>query len=79
MVRTICKAEKEQITLPIPKDYIGATVEIFVFPIEEQYHNPVANTEEPKTGFGCLKGQIWMADDFDAPLDCFKEYSPVPC
>jgi len=63
MVRTICKAEREQITLPIPKDYIGATVEILIFPIEE-----------PKTGFGCLKGQIWMADDFDAPLDCFKEY-----
>ena len=24
--------------------------------------------------FGCLKGQIWMADDFDAPLDDFKDY-----
>ncbi len=74
MVRTICKAEREQITLPIPKDYIGTTVEILVFPIEEQYHSPVTDIEEPKTGFGCLKGQIWMADDFDAPLDCFKEY-----
>ena len=24
--------------------------------------------------FGCLKGQIWMADDFDAPLEDFKDY-----
>ena len=24
--------------------------------------------------FGCLKGKIKMADDFDAPLDEFKEY-----
>jgi hypothetical protein len=23
---------------------------------------------------GCLKGQIWMADAFDAPLEEFKEY-----
>jgi len=23
---------------------------------------------------GCMKGKIWMADDFDAPLDDFKEY-----
>jgi hypothetical protein len=23
---------------------------------------------------GCMKGQIWMSDDFDAPLDDFKEY-----
>ena len=25
-------------------------------------------------GFGCMKGKIWMADDFDAPLDDFAEY-----
>ena len=24
--------------------------------------------------FGCMKGEIWMADDFDAPLEEFKEY-----
>jgi len=23
---------------------------------------------------GCMKGKIWMAEDFDAPLDDFKEY-----
>ena len=23
---------------------------------------------------GCMKGKIWMADDFDEPLDDFKEY-----
>lgn len=24
---------------------------------------------------GALKGKIWIADDFDAPLDEFKEYT----
>jgi len=35
-----------------------------------------AKTETPegRRGFGCLKGQIWMADDFDAPLEDFKDY-----
>lgn len=23
---------------------------------------------------GCLKGQIWMSDDFDEPLEDFKDY-----
>jgi len=23
---------------------------------------------------GCMKGRIWMSDDFDEPLDDFKEY-----
>jgi hypothetical protein len=29
---------------------------------------------EKKPVFGCLKGQIWMSDDFDEPLDDFKDY-----
>ena len=24
--------------------------------------------------FGSMKGKMWMSDDFDAPLDDFKEY-----
>jgi DNA-damage-inducible protein J len=27
-----------------------------------------------KPMYGCAKGKIWIADDFDAPLDDFKEY-----
>ncbi len=31
--------------------------------------------EKPfKRELGGLKGQIEMSDDFDAPLECFKEY-----
>jgi antitoxin (DNA-binding transcriptional repressor) of toxin-antitoxin stability system len=30
--------------------------------------------ERPETGFGCCRGLIWMADDFDAPLDEMREY-----
>jgi antitoxin (DNA-binding transcriptional repressor) of toxin-antitoxin stability system len=28
----------------------------------------------PQPKFGCLKGQIWMAPDFDEPLEDFREY-----
>ena len=28
----------------------------------------------PEGGFGCLKGKIWMSEDFDEPLDDFKDY-----
>ena len=34
-------------------------------------------TEEPPSvnrQFGRMKGKIWMADDFDEPLEDFKEY-----
>ena len=39
-------------------------------------NNEIEQKQQPKErrGFGCAKGQIWMADDFDAPLDDFKDY-----
>jgi Protein of unknown function (DUF2281) len=27
-----------------------------------------------RNAFGIWKGKVWIADDFDAPLDDFKEY-----
>ena len=27
-----------------------------------------------KPMYGCAKDKIWIADDFDAPMDDFKEY-----
>lgn len=45
-------------------------------------HNTIPfNTEPPPKkpsplpfGRGCMKGKIWMADDFDAPMEEFREY-----
>jgi hypothetical protein len=34
---------------------------------------PVAERKKERQ-FGCVKGDYWMADDFDAPLDDFKDY-----
>jgi len=33
---------------------------------------PSVESREPF--FGCMKGKVWMSDDFDAPLDDFKGY-----
>ena len=36
---------------------------------------PVADDIPPEgRGFGALKGKIWMAPDFDEPLEDFREY-----
>jgi hypothetical protein len=34
----------------------------------------VAITPEKRPVFGCAKGQFWMSDDFDEPLEDFEEY-----
>lgn len=37
---------------------------------EEVKNDPIFK----KTGFGCLKDHIWIADDFCDPIDDFKDY-----
>ena len=37
-------------------------------------YSPAKTELKKEREFGCLKGQIWMADDFDAPLEDFKDY-----
>jgi hypothetical protein len=39
-------------------------------PTEEE----IVNTNAKRPVFGCAKGQFWMSDDFDAPLEDFAEY-----
>lgn len=33
-------------------------------------------TEQPRPQFGSARGQVIMSDDFDAPLEDFREYMP---
>ena len=59
------------IEIPELKELVGSTVEIIVLP-----QSGAGEQVPPGVGprAGSAKGKIWMADDFDAPLDDFKEY-----
>lgn len=35
---------------------------------------PTPTQQKLKREFGSVEGEIWMSDDFDAPLDDFREY-----
>ena len=36
---------------------------------------PLSANPRPVRKAGSLKGEVWIAPDFDAPLDDFREYS----
>ena len=59
--------------IPVKEDY--EVVITFINPIES---NNTGIAETPKRScaelIGLLKGKVWMADDFNAPLDELKEY-----
>ena len=42
----------------------------FLEPIGEQKQIPT----RPPFEYGCMTGKMWIADDFDAPLEDMKEY-----
>jgi len=52
-------------------DSVAAEVLDFVLYLEQK-RRPGTGTPERQPG--SAKGQIWIADDFDAPLDDFKDY-----
>lgn len=52
----------------------GETVVIVGDDQQQQIELVVKEREIEKRQFGSAKGLIWMADDFDAPLDDFAEY-----
>jgi len=59
-----------KLTIDVPPDVPVGRVVVMFEPAEGNTYGPPCGT--PK--LGCLKGQIWMADDFDAPLEDFKDY-----
>ena len=70
------KAKAQDIFASLGLDMTTA-INIFLRQVILQHGLPFAVTGDPpkKTPQpGCMKGKIWMADDFDAPLEDFKEY-----
>jgi hypothetical protein len=51
----------------------SVAAEVFDFVQFLEHKQTVANTRVPREP-GSAKGLIWIADDFDAPLDDFKDY-----
>jgi len=61
-------------TFDIPADRrITVPSEVPIGPVILTF-SPAEQEPIKERKFGCLKGQIWMADDFDAPLEDFKDY-----
>jgi hypothetical protein len=68
--QTVDVPASHRLTIEVPPEVPAGPVVITFTP-------KAAVEPEPQLrerGFGCLKGQIWMADDFDEPLEDFKDY-----
>jgi DNA-damage-inducible protein J len=57
------------------KMFFMASLENNGFPFAIKNEPEAVSETRPRTEmFGCLRGQYTMSDDFDAPLEDFREY-----
>ena len=68
ITQTVEIPESRQLTIEVPQEVPAGTA-ILTFTPKAAEQKPIKERVP-----GCLKGQIWMAEDFDAPLDDFKDY-----
>ena len=69
ITQTIEIPADRRITIEVPIEVPSGPVVLSFTPAS------AAKTESQKIPvFGCAKGQFKMADDFDAPLEDFKDY-----
>jgi len=64
-------------TVEVPASHrltIDVPPEIPAGPVVLTFTPKVTTKSETSCGFGCLKGQIKISDDFDEPLEDFKDY-----
>jgi len=53
--------------------FISAALENHGLPFEVRRKTPLEDTK-PRPVFGSGRGKMWIADDFDAPLEELREY-----
>jgi hypothetical protein len=66
--KTVTVQSAGRLELDFPELTEGDTVEVSV------KAGAIRVAPAPILQFGRYRGQIWMAPDFDAPLDDFREY-----
>jgi len=66
MLRTVVKADKQNISIKLPEEYIGKKVEIIAFTVEEP-DVLTENTDKPVTHFASEKvlAKDWLAFEDD--------------
>ena len=66
ITQTVTIPADHRLTIDVPREVpTGPVILTFTPAKEEEKRVPV---------FGCAKGQFWMAEDFNEPLEDFKDY-----
>jgi len=66
ITQTVDIPPSRRLTIDVPSEVpAGRTILTFT---------PAGTEPRQERQFGCVKGDYWMAEDFDAPLEDLKDY-----
>jgi hypothetical protein len=69
VTQTVEVPASHRLTIDVPREVPAGPVILTFTPKAAPQPEQMKERE-----FGCAKGEFWMADDFDAPLEDFKDY-----
>lgn len=70
----VCETDADgTLHLPLPAGMRSGKFKVFAIFTPMDSHE-AESFPLPDPGFGCLKGKIHMAEDFDAPIADFEDY-----
>ncbi len=70
-IRTTMAAERLISLIDLPRSFYGQDVEVIVLPQGKKQEKSADGEGKIASMYGCMEGKIWIADDFDEPLeDC---------
>ncbi|MDR2971017.1 MAG: DUF2281 domain-containing protein [Bacteroidales bacterium] len=67
------QAELQQRINNIPQKYFGEVIDFLAY-LQHKAQKEEKTEPLKERVFGCSKGKYRMSDDFDAPLEDFKDY-----
>ena len=74
-VKAIYDGANFKVEQPISVKGMHKVIITFLEPVTESFIGTEQIKKRPRSEIiGCLKGQVWMADDFNEPIEELKEY-----
>jgi len=74
ITQTVEIPANHKLTINVPPEVPEGQAKIIYFPVSSGKEPVTEPKNGQRGGFGCAKGEFWMADDFDAPLEDLKDY-----
>ena len=74
ITKTVDIPDDRRLIIEIPHEIPAGQVILTFTPKAAAYSADTTQEQKKERKRGCLKGLIWMAEDFDAPLEDFKDY-----